>query len=459
MGSKGKAIAKAPDGRILFIPYVVPGDTVSVQITKKRRAYLEGRLTALQKPSPLRVSPSCAHFGVCGGCSFQHIAYPSQLTYKQEQVLEHLKRIGKAPLPKCSLIRGAEKTYHYRNKVEFSFSNQRWLAAEEIQSQEEISDRNALGYYIPGMWDKVLDIKNCALQTETGNRIRLAVKSFAVADQLSFFDLKKQSGLLRSLMIRNTRSGDYLILLQFCDEHEEAQNAVLDFLKREFPEIKALLYTVNRKANDTFYDQEIHCYHGRDHITEEMGGLRFKITARSFYQPHGEQAHELYKIIRELASLSGVETVYDLYSGAGTIAQFIADRAKSVIGIESVSEAVEAARTNAENNWIENCRFYSGDMKKRLTPAFFAEHGKPDLVITDPPREGMHEKVVHSLLQAEPQRIIYVSCNSATQARDLEKLREKYEVKHIQSIDLFPKTPHVENVLLLEKKRLSNLRT
>ncbi len=450
-GAKGKSIGKAPDGRVIFLSNAVPGDVVDVQTTKKRKAYFEGVATHFHEYSHKRTTPQCEHFGVCGGCKWQHMAYEHQLYYKQKEVENNLKRIGHLELPDISPILGAKQQYFYRNKMEFSFSNSRWLTEEEVASQTQITDRTALGLHIPGMWDKVLDLQKCHLQEDPSNAIRLEIKRFAVAQGLSFFDPRKQTGLLRTLMIRIASTGEIMVLLQFFEDDQEQREALLRHLQHSFPEITALLYVINRKPNDTLYDQEVLCFAGRDHIFETMEGLRFKITAKSFYQTNAAQAYELYKITRDFAGLTGHEIVYDLYTGTGTIAQFVAQKAQKVIGIESVPEAIADAQWNAQHNQIANTAFFVGDMKTVFNPEFIAAQGQPDVIITDPPREGMHKAVVEQLLRVAPQKIVYVSCNSATQARDLALMKDHYRIARVQPVDLFPQTHHVENVVLLER--------
>lgn len=449
-GAKGKAIAKAPDGRVIFLSNAVPGDVVDVLTTKKRKAYFEGTATHFHQLSARRTTPQCQHFGVCGGCKWQHMGYEHQLHYKQQEVEQNLRRIGHLQLPPISPIIGAAQPYFYRNKLEFSFSDSRWLTQEEVAAQTPIADWRALGFHIPGRWDKVLDIKKCHLQQQPSNAIRLAVKRFATEHHLSFFSPRKQTGLLRTLMIRTSTTGEVMVLLQFFEDAVAPRERLLRYLQQQFPEITALLYVVNTKPNDTLYDQEVVCFAGRDHIMEEMEGLRFKITAKSFYQTNSAQAYALYKIIRNFAGLTGEEVVYDLYTGTGTIAQFVAKGAKKVIGIEAVPEAIADAQWNAQHNGIHNTEFVVGAMKAVFTPAFMAQHGPAEVIITDPPRSGMHPAVVAQLLQAAPQRIVYVSCNSATQARDLALLHERYQLTHVQPIDMFPQTHHVENVVLLK---------
>ena len=451
-GAKGKSIGKAPDGRVIFLSNAVPGDVVDVLTTKKRRAYFEGVATHFHVLSDKRTSPECVHFGVCGGCKWQHMSYEHQLHFKQKEVENNLRRIGNLELPEINPIKGSDKQYFYRNKMEFSFSNSRWLTQAEIESADEIDDRNALGFHIPGMWDKILDIEKCHLQKDPSNAIRLEVKRFATEHGLAFFDPRKQEGLLRTLMIRTASTGEIMVLFQFFEDTERQRELLLGHIGEVFPEITSLLYVVNQKQNDTIYDQEIICYSGQDHIFEEMEGLRFKITAKSFYQTNSEQAYELYKVTREFAGLTGNELVYDLYTGTGTIAQFVSKKAKKVIGVESVPEAIEDAKANALLNEITNTEFFVGDMKNVFNDSFIKEHGHPDVIITDPPRDGMHKMVVEQLLHVAPKRIVYVSCNSATQARDLALMKDDYEVIKVQPVDMFPQTHHVENVVLLEKR-------
>lgn len=451
-GAKGKSIAKAPDGKVIFISNAVPGDIADIQTTKKRSAYYEGEAIAFHSLSDRRAEPRCIHFGVCGGCKWQNMNYNDQLFFKQKEVENNLIRIGKVELPEITPISGSEKQYFYRNKMEFSFSDSRWLTLEEIKSGKDIENRNALGFHIPGMWDKILDLKECHLQAEPSNSIRLAVKEFAIHNKLEFFNTRKQEGFLRTLMIRTSTTGEVMVLIQFFKEDKKKRELMLDFLSKKFPEITSLLYVINSKANDTIYDQEVICYKGRDHIFEEMEGLKFKINAKSFYQTNSEQAYALYKITRDFAGLTGNELVYDLYTGTGTIAQFVSKQAKRVVGVESVPEAIEAAKENAQLNSIENVAFFVGDMKKVFTDAFIQQNGVPDIIITDPPRDGMHKDVVEQILNVAPQKVIYVSCNSATQARDLALMDKMYKVVKTQAVDMFPQTHHVENVVLLEKR-------
>lgn len=451
-GAKGKTVAKAPDGKVIFLSNAVPGDVVDVFAFKKRRAYYEGKATIFHKLSDKRTKPVCEHFGTCGGCKWQDMNYSHQLFYKEKEVTNNLVRIGHLELPVVNPIIGSKKQYFYRNKMEFSFSDSRWLNVVEINSELEIGDKNALGFHIPGMWDKILDIKICHLQEDPSNAIRNSIKTFAIENELEFFNTRNQTGLLRTLMIRTTSIGEIMVLLQFFKEDKAKRELLLDFIAKEFPQITSLQYVINNKANDTIYDQNVICYKGRDHIFEEMESLRFKINAKSFYQTNSDQAYELYKITRDFAGLSGDELVYDLYTGTGTIAQFVAKNCKKVVGIESVPEAIEAARENAQLNNIKNVEFFVGDMKSAFNDSFLETHGHPDVIITDPPRDGMHKDVVNQLIKIGSDKIVYVSCNSATQARDLALLDELYKVIKVQPVDMFPQTHHVENVVLLEKR-------
>ena len=450
--AKGKTIGKAPDGRVIFLTNTVPGDVVDVQTTKKRKAYFEGKAIKFHSFSDKRVEPVCLHFGVCGGCKWQDMGYEHQLFYKQKEVENNLRRIGHLDLPELTPILGSKEQYFYRNKMEFSFSDSRWLTLDEIQSDNQIEDKNALGFHIPGMWDKILDIKKCHLQKDPSNAIRLETKKFAVKNGLTFFNPRNQYGMLRTLMIRTSSNGEIMVLVQFFENDKEKRELLLNHLSITFPEITSLLYVINPKQNDTIYDQEIICFAGRDHIFEEMEGLKFKINAKSFYQTNSEQAYELYKITRNFADLKGNELVYDLYTGTGTIAQFVSKKAKKVVGIESVPEAISDAKANAIRNDIKNVDFFVGDMKNVFNEQFIAQNGVPDVIITDPPRDGMHKDVVQQILNIAPNKVVYVSCNSATQARDLEMMKDMYVITKVQPVDMFPQTHHVENVVLLEKK-------
>ena len=449
--AKGKSVGKAPDGRVIFLSNAVPGDVVDVQTLKKRKAYYEGKAIQFHHYSDKRTEPKCEHFGTCGGCKWQDMEYQHQLTYKQNEVVNNLKRIGHLVLPEVTPILGSKKQYFYRNKMEFSFSDSRWLTFDEINSGEDLGNKNALGFHIPGMWDKILDIKTCWLQEDPSNEIRNAIKSFAIENHLEFFNTRNQTGFLRTLMIRTTSTGEIMVVIQFFKEDKNKRKQLLDFIAETFPQITSLQYIINEKANDTIYDQEVICYKGNDHIFEEMEGLKFKINAKSFYQTNSEQAYELYKVTRDFAGLTGNELVYDLYTGTGTIAQFVSKKAKKVIGIESVPDAISAAKENAQLNNISNVDFYVGDIKTVFNNTFINQHGLPDVIITDPPRDGMHKDVVEQILNIAPNKVVYVSCNSATQARDLYLMKDHYKITKVQPVDMFPQTFHVENVVLLER--------
>ncbi len=453
VAAEGNAIARHGE-LVVFIPYGAPGDIADVKIDRRKHSYAEGHIERLVKPSELRVEPFCEHFGVCGGCRWQHLPYSEQLKAKQQQVCDALTRIAKVELPEISPILGSEKTREYRNKMEYTFSNKKWLTWEQMRSGEEFPDRDAAGFHIPGAFDKVLDINRCHLQDDLGNRIRLHIKDYAKRNGLTFFDLRGQTGLLRTAMIRIASTGEVMVVLSFGEDNPQAIRELLDDLRTLFPEITSLMYVVNTKANDTIADLDIQLHSGRPYIEEEMEGLRFRIGPKSFYQTNSRQAYNLYKVTREFAGLTGNELVYDLYTGTGTIANFIARQARKVIGIEYVEDAIRDARLNAEVNGLNNTAFFAGDMKDVLTTGFIAEHGRPDVMIVDPPRAGMHGDVVKVILDAEPSRIVYVSCNPATQARDLQLLDAKYKVTAVQPVDMFPHTHHVENVVRLEKREV-----
>lgn len=451
-GAKGVSVAKAPEGQVIFIPNVVPGDVVDVQTLKKRKAYFEGKAIKFHSFSEHRVEPVCQHFGSCGGCKWQNMNYDRQLFYKNQEVFNNLKRIGKIELPNFEPILGSAKQFFYRNKMEFGFSDTRWMTDAEIQSGVEFDNKNALGFHIPRMWDKILDIEKCYLQEDPSNAIRNEIKRFATENDIAFFNARSHEGILRTLMIRTASTGEIMVLIQFYREDKAQRELLLNHIAEQFPQITSLQYVINGKANDTLYDQDIKLYQGRDYILEEMEGLHFSINAKSFYQTNSDQAYELYKITREFAGLTGDEVVYDLYTGTGTIAQFVSKQAKKVIGVEAVPEAIADAKENAKRNNIANCEFYVGDMKNVFNDEFIAQHGQPDVVITDPPRDGMHKDVVEQLLKIGAQRIVYVSCNSATQARDLALMDEQYKIARVRPVDMFPQTHHVENVVLLEKR-------
>ena len=451
-GAKGNSVAKAPNGKIIFLNNAVPGDVVDIQTFKKRKGYYEGKAIHFHKYSEHRETPACVHFGTCGGCKWQHMKYDQQLFFKQKEVTNNLVRIGKVELPEVTPILGCDTPYFYRNKMEFSFSNNRWLSLEEINANATIDNRNALGFHIPGMWDKILDIDKCWLQADPSNDIRNRLKAYAIEQQIPFFDPKQQSGVLRTLMIRTTSTGEIMVVVQFFAATKEQIESILQFLKETFPQITSLQYVINAKGNDTIYDQDVICYHGQNFIVEEMEDLQFKINAKSFYQTNTKQAYNLYKITRDFANLSGNELVYDLYTGTGTIAQFVAKKAKKVIGVEAVPDAIKAAKDNAKHNKIDNTDFFVGDMKSVFNSEFITTHGQPDVIITDPPRDGMHKDVVQQILNILPEKIVYVSCNSATQARDLAMMDLDYKITKTQAVDMFPQTHHVENVVLLEKR-------
>ena len=449
-GARGKSIAKAPDGRVIFISNAIPGDVVDVQTTKKKSAYYEGFVTKYHELSEQRVTPVCSHFGYCGGCKWQDMNYESQLFYKQKEVENNLVRLGKITIPELMPIVASENIYFYRNKMEFSFSDMRWLTPEEIQNADTIEQRNGLGFHIAGAWDKILDIDKCYLQEDPSNAIRLEIKRFALENNIAFYSPRQQTGVLRSMMIRISSTGEIMLVIQFFSDSKKC-NLLLEHIAQTFPQITSLQYCINSKGNDAIYDQDLKIYKGTDCIYEEMEGLRFKINAKSFYQTNSKQAHKLYQITRDFADLKGDELVYDLYTGTGTIAQFVARKAKKVVGVEAVPEAIADAKANAKANGIENVSFYVGDMKNVFNDTFIKANGTPDVIITDPPRDGMHKDVVEQILQIAPPKIVYVSCNSATQARDLALLDEMYKVTKVQPVDMFPQTYHVENVVLLKR--------
>ncbi len=449
VAAEGNAIARVDDF-VVFVPYGAPGDVADVKIDRKKRSYAEGHIERMIRPADLRCEPRCTHFGTCGGCRWQHLPYEFQLDSKQRQVTDALERIAKVDLPPISPILGSKNIWEYRNKMEYTFSNKRWLSWEQMRSGEIVSDRCGAGFHIPGAFDKVLDIEQCHLQDNIGNRIRIFIKKYGIENELPFYDLRNQRGFLRTLMIRTLHTGEIMVVLSVGEDNPEAIKNLLDAVRKEFPQITSLMYVVNTKANDTIGDLEIKLHSGREYVEEEMEGLRFRIGPKSFYQTNSVQAYELYKTVREFAALSGNELVYDLYTGTGTIANFVARGARRVIGIEYVADAIEDARINSAVNGINNTLFFAGDMKDVLTDAFIEEHGRPEVMIVDPPRAGMHQDVVDVILNAAPQRIVYVSCNPATQARDIALLDTKYVVKAVQPVDMFPHTHHVENVTLLE---------
>lgn len=465
IAAEGKSLARVND-MVVFVPWAVPGDVVDLQVRKKKHSYCEAEVIRYHKYSELRTQPFCQHFGVCGGCKWQQLPYSEQLAFKQKQVFDQLTRIGKIDLPEISPILGSAKTQEYRNKLEFGCCNKRWLTQAELTSQPSpltphpspLTPQPSIGFHVTGFWDKVLPIEKCWLMNDLNNQIRNFVRDYAIEQQIPFFDAREQVGLLRNLMIRNNAKGEYMVVFQFCtkemsdDYSDKLITSLLQTVADKFPQIISLQYVINNKCNDTIGDLDVIVFSGIDHILEEMEGLHFKVGPKSFYQTNTDQAYELYKVARDFAQLSGHELVYDLYTGTGTIANFVSRQAQQVIGIEYVPEAIEDAKVNSEINGIKNTLFYAGDMKDVLNDDFIAEHGRPDVIITDPPRAGMHPDVVDTILRAAPQRIVYVSCNPATQARDLQLLSVAYQVERIQPVDMFPHTTHVENVVSLKKR-------
>jgi 23S rRNA (uracil1939-C5)-methyltransferase len=451
IGAEGNALARV-ENLVVFVPMLIPGDVVDLRVIRKRKKYLEGKVVKVHEYSPDRIEPLCKHFGVCGGCKWQHLPYNLQLFYKEKQVRDNLVRIGKINMPVVEPIVGSSDQYRYRNKLEYTFSDKRWLTREEIESDTIYKREGALGFHIPGLFDKVLDITECHLQPEPTNLIKNRVREYSISNNLEFFDLQEQKGFLRNLVIRNSLDGKVMVIVVFFYEDEKRRRGLLDFLVMEFPQISSLWYVINSKRNDSLNDQNPVLYSGADHLLEEMDGLKFRIGPKSFYQTNTRQAVALYSIAREFAGLSGNEIVYDLYTGTGTIANYIASLAKKVIGIEYVEESINDARINSTINNIRNTFFFAGDIKDVLTEDFFKINGRPDVIITDPPRAGMHEDVVKTIASAAPEKIIYISCNPSTQARDILLLSERYDVAGIQPVDMFPHTHHVENVVLLMRK-------
>lgn len=452
--AEGKALARVNE-LVVFVPFAVPGDVVDLQVRRKKHSYCEAEIIRFIKYSERRVKPFCQHFGICGGCKWQNIPYDEQLRMKQKQVYDQLIRIGKVNLPEFNQILGSVKTQGYRNKLEFGCSNRRWLTQDEIASGSDFTQMNAVGFHITGAFDKILPIEKCWLMDDLQNKIRNAIRDYAYEHDIVFYDIRKQCGLLRDIMVRNSDTGEWMVLIQFHyekDEDEVIAKNLLQHIADGFPEITSLLYVNNQKGNDTFNDLNIEVFKGNDYIYETMDGLTFKVGAKSFYQTNTKQAYHLYSVVRDFANLTGNELVYDLYTGTGTIANFVSRYAKRVIGIEYVPEAIEDAKINSEINNISNTLFFAGDMKDILTEPFISENGTPDIIITDPPRAGMHPDVVQTIIKTAPKRIVYVSCNPATQARDLSLLDDLYEVVAVQPVDMFPHTPHVENVVLLNRR-------
>lgn len=452
VAAEGKSLARIDD-LVVFVPYGAPGDVVNIKLDKKKRSYAEAHIVEMVRPSEERVEPRCEHFGVCGGCKWQHLPYEAQLKYKREQVVDALTRIGKVELPEVNPTLGSDETFCYRNKLEYTFSNKCWITFEDLRSGKEIADRNALGFHIPGAFDKVLDIKKCWLQDDLSNRIRLFVRRYTLERGYEFYDIKAQTGFMRTLMVRIASTGEVMLVVVFAKDDIEAINDVMGAIAVEFPEITSLLYVVNQKMNDTITDQNVVTFRGRDYIEEEMEGLTFRIGPKSFYQTNSRQAYKLYSVARNMAQLKPDDLVYDLYTGTGTIANFVARQVRKVVGIEYVPEAIDDARLNSSVNGIDNTLFYAGDMKDILTDSFISEHGHPDVMIIDPPRAGMHEDVVKVIMNASPERIVYVSCNPATQARDLALMDSLYRVEEVQPVDMFPHTHHVENVVRLSLRK------
>ena len=448
VAAEGKSIAKIDD-MVVFIPYGAPGDIVDIKLDKKKKSFAEAHIERMVRPSEIRIEPFCEHFGVCGGCKWQHLPYDFQLKFKRQQVVDALQRIAKVEIPDIPTTIGSDNTTCYRNKLEYTFSNKSWLTFEQMKSGEEFPDRNAVGFHIPGAFDKVLNINKCCLQDNISNEIRLFIRDYALSKGYTFYDLKNQQGLMRTIMVRIASTCEIMLIVVFGEDNPEAVNDVMEAIKEKFPQITSLLYVINLKVNDTIGDQEVITYSGKPYIEEEMEGLKFRIGPKSFYQTNSHQAYKLYSKTREFAHLTGNELVYDLYTGTGTIANFVARQCRKVVGVEYVPEAIDDARLNSQVNGIDNTLFYAGDMKDILTDSFVAEHGVPDVMIIDHPRAGMHEDVVKVILNAAPKRIVYVSCNPATQARDVALLDCKYKITDIQPVDMFPHTHHVENIIAM----------
>ena len=450
ISSDGRALGRH-DNKVVFVPFVVPGDVIDVRILKSKKNYEEGVAICFHKYSDKRTEPPCSHFGMCGGCKWQNMDYAEQCRHKQQQVEDNLVRIGHLDIPQIEPIIASDKIFFYRNKLEYSFNNRRWLFDSERDTETEVN-ANGLGFHLPGLWDRILDIKKCYLQEEPSNAIRLSLKQYAVENGLTFYDQRKKEGFLRNILIRNTVSSQWMVMMIFGYEDRLKREVMLDFILQQFPQLTSLVYAISKKTNDTYFDLAFHAYKRQIYIAEEMEYLKFRVGPTSFYQTNHDQVLKLYGVVRDFAALTGDEIVYDLYTGTGTIANFIADKAKKVVGIEYIEDAVKDARVNSEWNNIKNTSFYAGDMAKTLTPDFILQNGKPDVIITDPPRSGMNEKVITQIIKAHPTRIIYVSCNPATQARDLSLMKEFYNITKLQPFDMFPHTHHVENVALLEAK-------
>ena len=451
VAAEGKSLAHV-NGKVIFVPFTVPGDIVDIQVKIKRKGYMEGFVTNMIKPSPDRIEPFCSHFGVCGGCKWQSLAYSTQLRFKQQQVTDQLTRIGHLKLPEITPILGSESEQYYRNKLEFTFSSKRWIESLTEAENLPAEQRTGLGFHIAGLFDKVLDINHCYLQPSPSNEIRLFVKEFAIKNGLTFFDLREQTVFLRTMVVTTTSTGEVMVIMVFANENIEEREGLLNALRDNFPAITSLNWVINGKKNDSIADLECYNYSGMPYITEKMEDLSFRIGPKSFYQTNSQQAYRLYSIVRDFADLKGSETLYDLYTGTGTIALFLAHSVAKVVGIEYVAEAIEDAKINAAENKIQNCSFFAGDMRDMLSSEFIEQNGKPDVVVLDPPRAGIHPDVAKVLAEAAPEKIVYVSCNPATQARDIALLGDNYEIKRVQPVDMFPHTHHLENVVLLVKK-------
>jgi 23S rRNA (uracil1939-C5)-methyltransferase len=451
IAAEGKSLAHI-NGKVLFVPFTIPGDIVDVQVKIKRKGYMEGYVTRMVKPSPSRIDPFCSHYGLCGGCKWQPLPYSVQLEHKQQQVVDQLTRIGKLKLPVISDILGSKNIRWYRNKLEYTFSAKRWIeSSAEVENLKE-RDKMGVGFHIAGLFDKVVDVERCYLQPSPSNEIRLFVKDFTLKNNYTYFDLREQTGLMRTLIIRTSTTGEVMVIVVFAYEDRDLRTLLLDAIKEAFPQITSLNWMINDKKNDSVTDLESYLYHGSDHIYEKMEELSFRIGAKSFYQTNSEQAYQLYSVVRDFAALTGSETVYDLYTGTGTIALFLAKRASKVIGIEYVPEAIEDAKINAMENGIDNCRFFAGDMREMLSAGFIAKQGQPDVIILDPPRAGIHPDVAAVIAAAKAKRVVYVSCNPATQARDIALIGEDYTIERVQPVDMFPHTHHLENIVLMVKK-------
>ena len=454
-GAKGKAVTRLENGLVVFIEGAVPGDVCDVLVHKKRKSFMEGRPVKFHSYSDLRRDPVCEHFGLCGGCKWQFMSYEHQLHFKEKEVKDALTRIGGIEISELQPILACKDEFRYRNKMDYAFTNRRWITTEERGTGEEVLNRKGIGFRVSGFWDKVIDLNECHLQAEPSNAIRKVARDYAIENNLEFFDIAEKKGFLRNLIIRMSSTGEIMTLFQFFHEDEKKRESLLNHISNVFPEITSLLYCINPKGNETIFDLDIITYKGADCIYEEMEGLKFKIGPKSFYQTNSSQAYELYKVVRDFADISANDIVYDLYTGTGTIAQFISKKAKQVIGVESVPEAIVDAKENAANNGVDNCTFYTGDMKEVFKEKFIKENGYPNIIITDPPRDGMHKKVIGQILDVAPRKIVYVSCNPATQARDLALMNEHYAVTKVQPVDMFPQTYHVENVVLLERRSLN----